>query len=288
MDTLQTQSLTTVGFSLWNPRFLPLQEEVFQVQRQRSDAPPTAALFLARNLISQGKLGSALERMDDPLLPPGFTYAALYYSFAAGLPIPEATLDRELTVERAESLGAQGQRGNRLAIVYAGGYAADRARWADHERAVAWLRGEARRSLGAGDSTTSRFVEGEALGLEGYRQWKEGRREEAARMLETAQRNATGYGPESFVNGLLRLWLGKLMLEMGRPRDAERYFASFYPDPLTSYELGKIYEELGDYTKARAAYELFALAWKDADSELQPRVVEARAAIQRLSSVIKE
>ncbi|HEY7461871.1 MAG TPA: hypothetical protein VIC59_08350, partial [Gemmatimonadota bacterium] len=290
MDTLQTQSLTTVGFSLWNPRFLRLQEEVFQVQRQRSDARPTAAIFLTLNLLSQGKLGSAIERMDDRMLPPGFTYAALYYSFAAGLPIPEAMLDRELTVEAAESLGALalGQGGSRLAIVFAGSYAADRARWADHERAVAWLRSQAQRSLGAGDSTTSRFMEGEALGLEGYRQWKEGHREEAARMLETAQRNATGHGPESGVNGLLRLWLGKLMLEMGRPRDAERYFASFYPDPLASFQLGKIYEELGDYAKARESYELFAIGWQDADPELQPRVVEARAAIQRLTSAIKE
>jgi hypothetical protein len=75
---------------------------------------------------------------------------------------------------------------------------------------------------------------------------------------------------------------------MGRTRDAARYFASLYPDPIASYELGQIYEELGEFTKARESYELFVVALQEADPELQPRVQEARAAIQRLSSVMRE
>jgi tetratricopeptide (TPR) repeat protein/TolB-like protein len=286
MDTLQTRLLTMVGLGLFHPRFLEVQEEAFKALRQRSDAPPTAAIFLFFNNVLRGKLRAALERLDDPLLPPGFSFAALYNLFAMGLPVPAKQLDEGLLLDAAKSLGPQ--RGDRFAIFYAGAYAADRASWADHDQAVAWLQAEAQNALAAGDSAEARFVEGEALALEGYRQWKEGRREEAVRTLETAERQATGHGPRSGVNDMLRIWLGRLMLEMGRTRDAERYFASLHPAPPASYQLGKIYEELGDFAKARAAYELFALGWKDADPELQPRVAEARAAIQRLSSAIKE
>ncbi len=286
MDTLQTPLLTMVGQSLWHPRFLGLQEEVFRLQRQRPDVRPIAAVFLFFNRFSQGKLRAALEQMDDPLLPPDFKFALLYYTLTSELPVPAGRLDGVLSVEAAENLENRARRP--LAIFFAGAYATDRARWPDHERAVEWLRGEARRIVAEGDSTGSRFLEGEALALEGYRQWKEGGGKEAALTLEAAQRQATGHGPQSGINDILRLWLGKLMLEMGRMQDAERYFTSFYPNPLASLQLGKIYEELGDFAKARESYELFVLAWKDADPELQPKVAEARAAVQRLSSVIKE
>ena len=282
LDTLATPLVGSIGNALWHPRFLALQEEVYQLRRQRSDAPWPAAIRLFFNRISQGKLRAALDGLDDPLLPPGFEFAGLYAAFMAGLPVPADRLDSELTFEKAGSFG------NPFAVFYAGAYAADRARWEEHEKALAWLRGEAQRALEAGDSTGARFVVGEALALEGYRHWKEGRREEAARILETAQRQATGHGPEGGLNATLRWWLGKLMLELRRTRDAERYFASFRPDPLASYQLGKIYEELGDFAKARESYALFGLGWKDADPELQPMVAEARAAVQRLTSAIKE
>jgi hypothetical protein len=90
------------------------------------------------------------------------------------------------------------------------------------------------------------------------------------------------------VNASIRWWLGTLYLEMGRLPDAERAFRSFYPDPLAAYHLGKVYEELGEFSKAREAYVLFVVGWQDADAELQPKVQEARAAVQRLTSAIKE
>ena len=282
VDTLQTPYVSRVANALWHPRFLGLQEEVLQLQRQRSDAPFTAAILLFFNRISQGKLRAALDGLDDPLLPPGFAYAGRYAAFTVGLPVPAERLGSELTAATAESSG------NHFAVFYAGAYAADRARWEEHGKALTWLRGEAQRALGAGDSTEARFMEGEALALEGYRHWREGRTEEATRVLETAERQATGHGPQSAVNATLRRWLGKLMLELGRTRDAERYFASLWPEPLASYQLGKIYEELEDFGKARQSYAHFLLAWKDADPELQPKVQGARAALQRLTSAIRE
>jgi tetratricopeptide (TPR) repeat protein len=91
-------------------------------------------------------------------------------------------------------------------------------------------------------------------------------------------------------------WLGHLYQELGRFREAERVYQTFrYPpdgpisiDPLAHRELGKVYEALGEYDKAREAYEYFLEYWRDADSEVQPMVEEARQAIIRLKGLQRE
>ena len=49
--------------------------------------------------------------------------------------------------------------------------------------------------------------------------------------------------------------------------------------PLTAlreFESAKIYEELGEFEKARESYEYALVAWRDADPELRPRIEAAR------------
>jgi tetratricopeptide (TPR) repeat protein len=87
---------------------------------------------------------------------------------------------------------------------------------------------------------------------------------------------------------MIRFWLAHLMEQLGHPQEAARYYRSLRPEPWASYNLGRIYEELGEFADARREYEAFVAAWKDADPELQPKVAEARAAVQRLTSAIKE
>jgi tetratricopeptide (TPR) repeat protein len=53
--------------------------------------------------------------------------------------------------------------------------------------------------------------------------------------------------------------------------------------PLTYHRLGELYETRGDRQKAVEYYGKFAELWKDADSELQPRVKEARRRIAELA-----
>jgi tetratricopeptide (TPR) repeat protein len=76
--------------------------------------------------------------------------------------------------------------------------------------------------------------------------------------------------------------------DAGRWEEALRYWESFGDDPLASWHLARVYEELGEYEEAREEYELFAYAWRNADPELQPRVQEARAAARRLTDVTRE
>ena len=55
-------------------------------------------------------------------------------------------------------------------------------------------------------------------------------------------------------------------------------------EPLWALERGRVNERLGNRTKAVAAYRFVAAVWVHADSQLQPYVAEARAALARLSA----
>jgi tetratricopeptide (TPR) repeat protein len=131
-----------------------------------------------------------------------------------------------------------------------------------------------------------------ARALEGYAHWKRGQKEEAIRALEAAHWEINGFergriAPWFSPNVTIRWWLGELMLEVGRPRDAERYFKSITADPFAALRLGRVYEELDEFEKARASYEYALLSWQDADPELQPRIQEARQGLARLPKPLR-
>lgn len=111
---------------------------------------------------------------------------------------------------------------------------------------------------------------------------------EAARLLEAARPRVTGLEWQILANAMIRWWLARIYVELGRTREAERYYKSLWQFPRAVYELGKLYEEVGEFAKARETYELVLQAWQDADPQLDPRVEEVRAAIKRLTSVIRE
>jgi len=90
----------------------------------------------------------------------------------------------------------------------------------------------------------------------------------------------------------VRLWIGELLLERGRPQEAVRYFASLHRDANiqvpAALRLAEALEVAGEFDKAREAYDYFVLGWREADPELHPMVVKAQAAADRLRSVIRE
>ena len=57
----------------------------------------------------------------------------------------------------------------------------------------------------------------------------------------------------------------------------------FYLGP-TLFRLGELYESANDTKRATAYYGRFVDLWRNADSDLQPRVTEARARMARLTS----
>lgn len=280
LDSVDEESVPVAQRSMNHPRLYSRIARVVDAWRTRPDATPSAAHWTVLAEVIRGRAASAADRLEDPLLDAeGRAYTA-YRTHLLGSPGALAAID---SVLRLPPDGADD-----LAAFYSGAYASEQGRWPDHARAVARLRTQARQALAAGDTTGGHVTEAMARALEGFGFLGRGDRESALRILEGAQQDATGFGPPRRVNEVIRWWLGELLLEMDRPRDAEPYFRSLVfevePDPLAAQRLGRIHERLGDAAKARDAYELFVTAWQDADPELQPLVEEARTAVRRLGA----
>lgn len=283
LDSLSAQALLSVALHLWHPRFAAEQERVLLAARQRGGPQAAdATLLLYLNGFLRGKLDAALGYVDDPLMIAGYREAALYAPYMTRLsglleaPLTDSErLDEELTLGESDSFPY-------LKTFYAGAYAADRERWSDHARAVERLRKAAEDELERGDSTSARFTEGMALALRGHLLARQGREAEAVPVLIAAQRQATAWAPLEVLNATIRFWIQRLHMKAGDVRAAERYAASFWQDPLAAFSLGRVYEELEQDEKARAAFGFFIEAWSDADPDLQPLVEEARRAVGRL------
>jgi tetratricopeptide (TPR) repeat protein len=200
--------------------------------------------------------------------------------------------DLHVAHERLDSSVSRVDSSNIVQVFFGGAYAADRARWDGHARALSRMRAIARSLRAAADNVAADFADAAARGLEGYGWWHRGDKEKALELLSVAQREATGweangYRSREVLNALFRRWLGLLLEEVGRPRDALPYFQSFQwyeLDPLAARDRARLHEQLGELDQARKAYTYFIDNWQDADPELQPEVEEARTALRRLSS----
>jgi len=283
MDTLSLLVLAGVRQHLWHPAFLTAQDELRSELQQRPDYTGKQLNTFVLSIVNtnRGKLQRMLALLDEPVLGHEFVREVAYVAHVAGVAIPAERLDRVLAPSAADS-------NPDFSVFFVGAYAAEQGRWFDHAEALAGMRGLSQLQLVEGDSTGARVAEAAAKALEGYAAWKRGEVEEAASLLEATRPRATGHGPERPINLTIRWWLARLYMEAGRWREAERYLASFRVDPLAAFELGKVYEELEEYAKARESYQYFLTAWAEADPELQPKVEEARAAVGRLTSVIRE
>ncbi len=277
LDSLSGTALLGVALHLWHPRFGAVQEEVLDaVRRKEQPEGSDAAILLFVNGLLRGRLKAALEDLDDPGVPAGYRAAGVYIPFMARLRVVSSKrLDAQLALDEADSLPY-------LTTFFAGAYAADRERWPEHATAIRRLRTAAQSTLARGDSVASRLTGGMATALEGYGLMKMGRDKEALPLLTGAQRDATAWGSLEVLNATIRYWLSRLLADQGDFPEARRYAASFWQDPLAAFSLAQIDEQLQEYDRARAAYEFFADSWRDADSDLQPLVEEARRAAARL------
>ena len=264
-----------------------MAEQVLRKVRERGDLQPDATNALFRVSLAQGKAGEALGWVDDPFMPAEPKGRMLQVLDELGVPIPTARLDAALTLGPADSAEV-------FQLFYAGAYAASRARWQLLRGLLGELQARAQRLRETGDSSEAGFTEAVRQALEGYAWWRRGQRDSALLLLERSQRRAVGGSwQREILNSHLRWWLGRLLMEMGRPREALPYFESFtsawLPTELpTDYELGRIYERLGEAERAREAYALFLAPRQQADPMFQPMIQDARAALQRLAVATRE
>jgi serine/threonine-protein kinase len=279
LDTLSTHDLILVGGLLQGQRCCwELAERVLRRARERGDAlRPNATRELFRVSLAQGKAREALEWVEDPFMPEEHRSRMLQGLDELGVPVPDARLDAALTLDSAG-------RGDAVRLFYVGSYAASRARWQVLRGSLERLEFLGHHFRLAGDSSEASFTEAVRQGLGGYASWRRGQRDTALVLLERSQRGAVGDWRREIVNIRLRWWLGRLLLEMRRPREALPYFESLTGSSLPSeYERGRSYEQLGQFKRAREAYALFLAPRQQADPVFRPMIQNARAALQRLA-----
>lgn len=167
--------------------------------------------------------------------------------------------------------------------------AAEERRWEDLESVARERESSARVAESSRDSLE---LAAQAKALRGYaaamRSERKADREAGIRSLEQALNTISGLPPY-----LLRYKLGKLWLDHGDLRQAERHFKSLemreprsFNTPIEFY-LGRTAEGLGNLKEARLHYSRFVSWWEDCDPELRPMWDEGRRALERLGSLEK-
>lgn len=83
--------------------------------------------------------------------------------------------------------------------------------------------------------------------------------------------------------GVASFWLGEAYRRIGKLEKAQKWYHSWWTNPIVHERLGLLYEQMNKPYKAAAAYRRFIEAWKNADPELQDRVEQARERLQSLT-----
>ncbi|MFW6084561.1 MAG: hypothetical protein ACODAA_05050 [Gemmatimonadota bacterium] len=287
--TLDTVTGIPISFvaepNLTHPSLLPRKTAVLDAARRRPDPVDAAfaARFLVASFLHRGQLPAALQAAEHPLLDDATRASLLYLAHVSGLSIPEERLELTMAGSSAAAPDTDG-------LFARAAWHLEQGQGDDYTAArLALVRLE--RNAPSDDSLAARQIRGAVRGLEGYAAWRRGDLSEADRLLEEARILSAGGSASSLTNRVIRWWLAEVALESGELERAARFFLSlshgesFVTDPLAALRLARVQEELGLLEKARANYDWFALAWRDAAPELRPRAEEARTAAIRLGGV---
>jgi tetratricopeptide (TPR) repeat protein len=207
-------------------------------------------------------------------------YAAYWFT-AQGIPLPHDAVDRALAPGAVDSTDSS-------SLFLAAVWALDRDRPPESAALARRMEALGVRQLDGGDSTAAGVTIAMVEALEGYRDLRAGRREEALRKLQALRPRISGQRGEWIVNMTIGWWTADLLVELGRPAEAIPYFESITNTPLPQLELGKIYEGLGDREKALAAYEEFVNAFDQPDPEVVALADEGRQGVIRMRGLRRE
>jgi tetratricopeptide (TPR) repeat protein len=266
---LDRVDILSIGTALRHPR---VAEELSLVNRRRAELAPDQWFPAFRGLaFGQGQVRAGLEFVPQAMPPAGRLTMATFMRLQE-LPVPADWLEAALAEVDADDLGQQ-------AGLYLWVEAVTSGDTAQRSRLLERFQFEADSLLAEAvtvrDSSRARFRQKRVDGALGVEAFLGGRYDEAAAYFEKQLPS---------VNNMDRYLLARSYMELGRWKEAETWFRTqFWNDiNLAYYHLGRVYEELGEPARARQAYEDFAIAFADADPELQPLVEEARAKMAQL------
>ncbi|HEY4319969.1 MAG TPA: serine/threonine-protein kinase [Gemmatimonadales bacterium] len=132
------------------------------------------------------------------------------------------------------------------------------------------------------------WLHGAAIGLDGLRMIQVGDTTRGAARADSGLRMIGGFSnPVAFGSLALRYALFLASQPATRADGIQRLRNGFTDRlelaPIIQFDLGRAYEAAGDRSKAAASYGQFLRLWNHADSNFQPRVRDAREALQRLT-----
>ncbi|HUP21013.1 MAG TPA: adenylate/guanylate cyclase domain-containing protein [Gemmatimonadota bacterium] len=282
LDT--TSTITPFGLflaQLWGPRFLPIQERLAEIQGRRSTGANWGSVISAWARLGRGQMRAGVESIEDPEIRPSWDGYAAYWFSVQGIPLPADAMDRALAPGAVDSTDSS-------SLFLAAVWALDQDRPAEIAPLVRRMAGLGARQLDGGDSTAAGMTEAMVEALEGYRDLRAGRREEALRKLQAVRPRISGQFGEWIVNMTIGWWTAELLIDLGRSAEAVPYFESITNTPVAQLELGKIYERLGDREKALTAYEQFVRAFDQPDPEVVPLAEEGRQGVIRMRGLQRE
>jgi serine/threonine-protein kinase len=275
LDTLEMlEALPRVDLELLGlPSLWPTAKAVGV--RIRRSAPDWRDCRTRQRSLAPGLLGVYLT---EALTSPADSWC-LYLAQMLGLPMPEEAVDSVMTARLESMLAGRESFPWDLGVPL---HLADRGRWAEYDAILGLWRGRSAAAPDVERVARDRWAGHFVTAAEAYGAWRRGNPDRAIVLLE-------GLPPEARRWHAFRWWLGTLYLEMNRPGDAVGQFHTLLgvynaPNWTPAYfHLGRAYEQLGEFERAREQYAYFVDAWKDADPELQPRVDEARARLRELA-----
>jgi tetratricopeptide (TPR) repeat protein len=267
-----------------HPRFLDVEVRLYDIAAAGTGSVNAVSLA-AWNEFHRGRPAAAVERVRAPGFPLGARVAVLMSADIQGYPVPAAQIDQALAIDPSD-LPTDVSRA--ILYFFLGARAADQGREPDRAAARGALRDLAARVRVEGDSSTGRFADGAGLALDGLLAWKRGNLELAEEFLEEARVEATGHGGQWSVNDAIRWWLAEVLVEQGKLHEAEPYLASLWIHTMSYERLGNLYAEAGEREKAREAYEMFLMAWRDAEPEMAPTVARVRQALAGMAPLRRE
>jgi class 3 adenylate cyclase/tetratricopeptide (TPR) repeat protein len=282
LDT--TSTITPFGMfaaQLWGPRFLPLQDRLGEIQKRRSEGANWGPVISTWARMGRGRMRAGIESLEDPDIRPHWKGYAAYWFRVQGIPLPPDLLDAALAPGAVDSTDA-------ASLFLAAVWALDRDRAAESTALAGEMRDLGARQLAEGDSTTAGQTAAMVEALDGVRDLRAGRREEALRKLQAARPRIAGQLGEWIVNITIGWWTAELLVDLGRPAEAVPYFESITATSVSQLELGKAYEALGEREKALAAYEEFVNAFDQPDPEVVALAEEGRQGVIRMKGLRRE
>ncbi|HJR52218.1 MAG TPA: adenylate/guanylate cyclase domain-containing protein [Gemmatimonadota bacterium] len=266
---------------LWGPRFLPVQERLAAIQGRRETAANWGPVIAAWSRMGRGRMHAGIESIEGPDIRPHWEAYAAYWWHVQGMPLPPEVLDRVLAPSAVDSTDA-------ASLFLAAVRSIDRDRAAEGAALARRMEDLGARQIARGDSTVAGMTGAMVEALDGYRDLRAGRREEALRKLEAARPGIAGQFGEWIVNLTIGWWTADLLVDLGRPAEAVPYFESITDTPIAQLELGKVYEALGEREKALAAYEEFVHAFDQPDPEVVALAEAGRQGVIRMKGLRRE